>query len=83
MTERAFVALGSNLRDRAAHLDRARVAMSLLPSSGSPITGISAPSRKRTADSGLSATAIWLPRPSSASSPWSFSMSSRISSTDS
>ena len=33
MTERAFVALGSNLGDRAAHLDRARVAMSLLPSS--------------------------------------------------
>ena len=31
MTERAFVALGSNLGDRAAHLDRARVALSLLP----------------------------------------------------
>ena len=32
MAERAFVALGSNLGDRAAHLDRARVAISLLPS---------------------------------------------------
>ena len=32
MTERAFVALGSNLGDRAAHLDRARVALTLLPS---------------------------------------------------
>ena len=31
MTERAFIALGSNLGDRAAHLDRARVAISLLP----------------------------------------------------
>ena len=33
MAERAFVALGSNLGDRAAHLDRARVAISLLPAS--------------------------------------------------
>jgi 2-amino-4-hydroxy-6-hydroxymethyldihydropteridine diphosphokinase len=33
MVERAFVALGSNLGDRAAHLDRARVAISLLPAS--------------------------------------------------
>ncbi len=32
MTERAFVALGSNLGDRAAHLDRARAALTLLPS---------------------------------------------------
>ena len=32
MTERAFVALGSNLGDRAAHLDRARVSLTLLPS---------------------------------------------------
>ena len=32
MTERAYVALGSNLGDRAAHLDRARVALTLLPS---------------------------------------------------
>ena len=31
MSERAFVALGSNVGDRAAHLDRARVAISLLP----------------------------------------------------
>ena len=31
MAERAYVALGSNLGDRAAHLDRARVALSLLP----------------------------------------------------
>jgi 2-amino-4-hydroxy-6-hydroxymethyldihydropteridine diphosphokinase len=31
VSELAFVALGSNLGDRAAHLDRARVAMSLLP----------------------------------------------------
>ena len=33
MSERAFVALGSNLGDREAHLDRARVAISLLPTS--------------------------------------------------
>ena len=33
MVERAFVALGSNLGDRGAHLDRARVALSLLPAS--------------------------------------------------
>jgi 2-amino-4-hydroxy-6-hydroxymethyldihydropteridine diphosphokinase len=33
MRERAFVALGSNLGDRPAHLDRARAALSLLPSS--------------------------------------------------
>src|SRR5215207_5887346 len=33
MIERAFVALGSNLGDRGAHLDRARVALSLLPAS--------------------------------------------------
>ena len=32
MTELAYIALGSNLGDRAAHLDRARVAISLLPS---------------------------------------------------
>lgn len=32
MAERAFVALGSNLGDRAAQLDRARAAMTLLPS---------------------------------------------------
>ena len=32
MAERAFVALGSNLGDRAAQLDRARVALTLLPS---------------------------------------------------
>jgi 2-amino-4-hydroxy-6-hydroxymethyldihydropteridine diphosphokinase len=32
VAERAFVALGSNLGDRAAQLDRARVAMTLLPS---------------------------------------------------
>ena len=32
MAERAYVALGSNLGDRAAHLDRARAAMTLLPS---------------------------------------------------
>jgi 2-amino-4-hydroxy-6-hydroxymethyldihydropteridine diphosphokinase len=32
VAERAFVALGSNLGDRPAHLDRARVAMTLLPS---------------------------------------------------
>jgi len=32
VAERAYVALGSNLGDRAAHLDRARVALSLLPS---------------------------------------------------
>ena len=31
MSERAYVALGSNVGDRAAHLDRARVAISLLP----------------------------------------------------
>jgi 2-amino-4-hydroxy-6-hydroxymethyldihydropteridine diphosphokinase len=31
VSERAFVALGSNVGDRAAHLDRARVAISLLP----------------------------------------------------
>jgi 2-amino-4-hydroxy-6-hydroxymethyldihydropteridine diphosphokinase len=31
MNERAYIALGSNLGDRAAHLDRARVALSLLP----------------------------------------------------
>jgi 2-amino-4-hydroxy-6-hydroxymethyldihydropteridine diphosphokinase len=31
VTERAYVALGSNLGDRAAYLDRARVAISLLP----------------------------------------------------
>lgn len=31
MAERAYVALGSNLGDRAAQLDRARVALSLLP----------------------------------------------------
>ena len=31
MAELAFVALGSNVGDRAANLDRARVAMSLLP----------------------------------------------------
>jgi 2-amino-4-hydroxy-6-hydroxymethyldihydropteridine diphosphokinase len=31
VTERAFVALGSNLGDRAAQLDRARVALTLLP----------------------------------------------------
>lgn len=33
MRERAFVALGSNLGDRLAQLDRARVALSLLPAS--------------------------------------------------
>ncbi len=33
MGELAFVALGSNLGDRRAHLDRARVALSLLPAS--------------------------------------------------
>lgn len=32
MAERAYVALGSNLGDRAAHLDRARAALTLLPS---------------------------------------------------
>jgi 2-amino-4-hydroxy-6-hydroxymethyldihydropteridine diphosphokinase len=32
VTERAYVALGSNLGDRPAQLDRARVAMTLLPS---------------------------------------------------
>jgi len=32
VAEHAFVALGSNLGDRRAHLDRARVAMTLLPS---------------------------------------------------
>jgi len=32
VTERAYVALGSNLGDRAAQLDRARVALTLLPS---------------------------------------------------
>jgi 2-amino-4-hydroxy-6-hydroxymethyldihydropteridine diphosphokinase len=32
VAERAYVALGSNLGDRAAQLDRARVALSLLPS---------------------------------------------------
>jgi 2-amino-4-hydroxy-6-hydroxymethyldihydropteridine diphosphokinase len=32
VAERAYVALGSNLGDRPAHLDRARVAMTLLPS---------------------------------------------------
>jgi 2-amino-4-hydroxy-6-hydroxymethyldihydropteridine diphosphokinase len=31
VAERAFVALGSNLGDRWAHLDRARAALSLLP----------------------------------------------------
>lgn len=31
MSERAYVALGSNIGDRAAYLDRARVAISLLP----------------------------------------------------
>jgi len=31
VSELAFVALGSNVGDRAAHLDRARAAMSLLP----------------------------------------------------
>ncbi|HEX7978314.1 MAG TPA: 2-amino-4-hydroxy-6-hydroxymethyldihydropteridine diphosphokinase [Gemmatimonadaceae bacterium] len=31
MSERAYVALGSNVGNRAAHLDRARVAISLLP----------------------------------------------------
>jgi 2-amino-4-hydroxy-6-hydroxymethyldihydropteridine diphosphokinase len=31
MAERAYVALGSNLGDRAAQLDRARAAMTLLP----------------------------------------------------
>ena len=33
MRELAFVALGSNLGDRRAHLDRARAALSLLPGS--------------------------------------------------
>jgi 2-amino-4-hydroxy-6-hydroxymethyldihydropteridine diphosphokinase len=33
MREVAFIALGSNLGDRRAHLDRARVALSLLPAS--------------------------------------------------
>ena len=33
MSDLAFVALGSNLGDRRAHLDRARVALSLLPAS--------------------------------------------------
>ena len=33
MGELAFIALGSNLGDRRAHLDRARVALSLLPTS--------------------------------------------------
>ena len=33
MGELAFVALGSNLGDRPAHLDRARVALSLVPTS--------------------------------------------------
>ena len=33
MREIAFVALGSNLGDRRAHLDRGRVALSLLPAS--------------------------------------------------
>ena len=33
MRELAFVALGSNLGDRRAHLDRARAALSLLPAS--------------------------------------------------
>lgn len=33
MGEMAFVALGSNLGDRRAHLDRARAALSLLPAS--------------------------------------------------
>jgi len=32
VAERAYVALGSNLGDRASHLDRARVALTLLPS---------------------------------------------------
>ena len=32
VAERAYVALGSNLGDRLAYLDRARVALSLLPS---------------------------------------------------
>jgi len=32
VAERAYVALGSNLGDRAAHLDRARAALTLLPS---------------------------------------------------
>jgi 2-amino-4-hydroxy-6-hydroxymethyldihydropteridine diphosphokinase len=32
VAERAYVALGSNLGDRAGHLDRARVAMTLMPS---------------------------------------------------
>ena len=32
MAERAYVALGSNLGDRAAQLDRARAALTLLPS---------------------------------------------------
>ena len=32
MAERAYVALGSNLGDRAAQLDRARIALTLLPS---------------------------------------------------
>jgi 2-amino-4-hydroxy-6-hydroxymethyldihydropteridine diphosphokinase len=32
VAERAFVALGSNLGDRRAHLDRARAALTLLPS---------------------------------------------------
>jgi 2-amino-4-hydroxy-6-hydroxymethyldihydropteridine diphosphokinase len=31
VSELAYIALGSNLGDRAAHLDRARVAISLLP----------------------------------------------------
>jgi 2-amino-4-hydroxy-6-hydroxymethyldihydropteridine diphosphokinase len=31
VSERAYVALGSNVGNRAAHLDRARVAISLLP----------------------------------------------------
>lgn len=33
MREVAFIALGSNLGDRRAHLDRARAALSLLPAS--------------------------------------------------
>ena len=56
MAERAYVALGSNLGDRAAHLDRARVALTLLPSTRL----IAASSVEETAPLGAMAQAPYL-----------------------
>jgi len=56
VAERAYVALGSNLGDRAAHLDRARVALTLLPSTRL----IAASSVEETAPLGAMAQAPYL-----------------------